>query len=102
MAVQADGVKFTRKNEDCRPFEPGGEAHLEFYTNKSNCSLFVLGSHTKKRPHNLVLGRMFDFRLYDAVELGVENFEPIRAFKAAATGCQSGNKVRAAAAGWEG
>lgn len=45
-----------------RPFEAGGEASLEFYCSRSHCSLFCLGSHSKKRPHNLVLGRMHDFR----------------------------------------
>lgn len=56
-ALQVDSLKFSRKNEEARPFEPGGEAALEGWAAKSNCSLFVLGSHQKKRPHNLVLGR---------------------------------------------
>ncbi len=75
-----------------QPFEAGGEAKLEAYANKSNCSLFVLGSHTKKRPHNLVLGRMYDFHLYDALELGVQRHKAIREFKGAAA-AQVGNKV---------
>ena len=29
----------------------------EFLSSKNDCSLFVLGTHNKKRPHNLVLGR---------------------------------------------
>lgn len=77
-----------------RPFEAGGESSLEFYCNRSNCSLFVLGSHSKKRPHNVVLGRMFDFHLYDAIELGVTNYQGIKAFGSAATAAQVGNKVR--------
>jgi ribosome production factor 2 len=88
-----DSVKFTRKNESAKPFESGGEASMEFYCNKSNCSLFVLGSHTKKRQHNLVFGRMFDFHLYDCLELGVTSFKSIKDFGSAATSAQIGNKV---------
>eukprot|EP00798_Chlamydomonas_sp_ICE-L_P007835 gene7835-1035_t len=88
----ADSVKFSRKNEDIRPLETGGESHLEFYCNRSDCSLFALGTHTKKRPHNLTLGRMFDFRFYDAIELGIENFQAIKMFAKAATKAQVGSK----------
>ncbi|KAF8067235.1 choline monooxygenase [Scenedesmus sp. PABB004] len=87
----ADAQAFTRKNPDVRPFEAGGEAGLQFFCNKSNCSLFVLGSTSKKRPHNLVLGRLYDFHLYDALELGIEAHAPIRAFRGAGT-AQVGNK----------
>jgi hypothetical protein len=55
--------------------------------------VFVLGSHSKKRPHNLTLGRLYDFHLYDCLELGVEHHRPIKAFKGAGT-AQVGNKVR--------
>ncbi len=78
-----------------RPFETGGETSLEFYCNRNNCPLFVVGSHTKKRPNNLVIGRMFDFHLYDAIEVGVDEFAPIKSFGNAGTGAQMGNKVSA-------
>jgi ribosome production factor 2 len=87
----------------------GGEQRLEFYANKAGCGLFALGSHTKKRPHNLVLGRFFDGHLYDALELGVEGFKSIQAFGNAGTGAGLGKKVSKlckhfahtlAAAGW--
>jgi len=84
-------LKYSRKNDDIHPFEAGGEVQLEIHTNRSNCSLFALGSHSKKRPHNLVLGRMFDFRLYDAVEFGVTNFKPIREYPGSIA-AQLGNK----------
>ncbi|KAG2442290.1 hypothetical protein HXX76_002376 [Chlamydomonas incerta] len=87
-----EAARFSRKNENVRPFEPGGETSLEFYCNRNNCPMFVMGSHSKKRPHNLVIGRMFDFHLYDALELGVEEFKGIKDFGAAGTGAQMGNK----------
>jgi hypothetical protein len=52
----------------------------------------VLGSHSKKRPHNITLGRLYDFHLYDALELGVESHRPISSFRGAGT-AQVGNKV---------
>jgi hypothetical protein len=43
---------FTRKNE-LFPFEDVNS--LEYYGVKNNCSLIAFGSHSKKRPNNLVL-----------------------------------------------
>jgi ribosome production factor 2 len=39
------------------------------------------GSHSKKRPDNLVIGRAYDHHIYDLVEVGVENFKPMESFK---------------------
>lgn len=64
---------------------------LQIHAERSNCSLFAVGSHSKKRPNNLVLGRLYDFRLYDAVEFGVMNYKPIRTFPGSAA-AQLGNK----------
>ncbi|KAL6001413.1 hypothetical protein ACLOJK_007147 [Asimina triloba] len=73
-------IKYSRKNENIRPFEVGGETSLEFFSLKTDCSLFVFGSHSKKRPNNLVLGRTYDHHVYDLVEVGVENFKPMESF----------------------
>ncbi|CAI9279122.1 unnamed protein product [Lactuca saligna] len=70
-----NAVKYSRRNDNIRPFESGGETSLEFYSLKTDCSLFVYGSHSKKRPDNLVIGRTYDHHIYDLVELGVENFK---------------------------
>ncbi|XP_042378252.1 ribosome production factor 2 homolog [Zingiber officinale] len=75
-----NAVKYTKKNENIRPFESGGETSLEFFSLKTDCSLFVFGSHSKKRPNNLVLGRMFDHHIYDLVEVGVDNFKSTETF----------------------
>ena len=47
----------SRKNE-ILPFEDVNS--LEFLATKNDTSLFALGSHSKKRPHNLVLVRVVD------------------------------------------
>lgn len=91
--VQGDSVKYTRKNDDVRPFEAGGDTNLEHFSQKTDSSLFALGNHSKKRPHNIVLGRFFDYRLHDMLELGVDRYKGIKEFAKAATAVQIGNKV---------
>ena len=44
-------------------------------------SLFVLGSHTKKRPNNIVVGRTFNHQILDMIELGVIAMRPMEDFK---------------------
>jgi ribosome production factor 2 len=85
-------VKLSRRNADARPFEAGGELPLEFLAGKSQAGAFALASHTKKRPHNVVLGRLFDGRLLDCVELGVSALTPVEKFGGAAARVQSGNR----------
>ncbi|CAJ2672649.1 unnamed protein product [Trifolium pratense] len=73
-------VKYSRKNDKINPFEAGGETSLEFFSQKTDCSLFLYGSHSKKRPNNLVIGRTYDHHVYDLVEVGIENFRPMESF----------------------
>ncbi|XP_043722509.1 ribosome production factor 2 homolog [Telopea speciosissima] len=73
-------IKYSRKNDSIRPFESGGETSLEFFSLKTDCSLFIFGSHSKKRPNNLVIGRTYDHHIYDLVEVGVENFKTMESF----------------------
>lgn len=63
-------ISFSKKNL-VRPFED--HSSLEFWAVKNDSSMFVLGQHSKKRPHNLVFARIFDNRLLDMCEVGVEN-----------------------------
>ena len=37
-------VRFTRKNDNIRPFESGGETSLEFFSLKTDCSIFVVSN----------------------------------------------------------
>ncbi|KAK9760477.1 rRNA-binding ribosome biosynthesis protein rpf2 [Basidiobolus ranarum] len=73
-----EAVNFTKKNK-IHPFDD--ETSLEFFSKKNDVSLFVVGTHSKKRPHNLILGRTFDNQILDMMELGIERGIPIKAFK---------------------
>ncbi|KAK2981501.1 hypothetical protein RJ640_030963 [Escallonia rubra] len=75
-----NAVKYTRRNDNIRPFESGGETSMEFYSLKTDCSLIVFGSHSKKRPDNLVIARTYDHHIYDLVEVGIENFKSMVSF----------------------
>ncbi|GJW75936.1 ribosome production factor 2, partial [Tanacetum coccineum] len=75
-----NSVKYSRRNDNIRPFESGGDTSLEFYSLKTDCSVFVFGSHSKKRPDNLVIGRTYDHHIYDLVEVGVENFKSMASY----------------------
>jgi ribosome production factor 2 len=63
-------VKTFHKKNQVRPFED--VSSMEFFSRNNDCSLFAFGSHSKKRKHNMVLGRMFDHQLLDMVELGID------------------------------
>ena len=70
---------FTRHNA-VHPFEDA--TPLEFLCQKNDASLFAFGTHSKKRPHNLVIGRLFDHRILDMYELGVDSFKGMAEFAA--------------------
>ncbi|PXF47402.1 Ribosome production factor 2-like [Gracilariopsis chorda] len=72
--------KLHRKN-DLLPFEAGGEAHLENLARLNDCSLFTVVNHNKKRPHNIVFGRTFGFRILDMLEFGITNYKPLSQFR---------------------
>ena len=67
-------TKFTKRN-DIRPFED--TASLSFISQKSDASLFVLGSHSKKRPNQLCFIRMYNHKVLDMYEMGIKSlFHP--------------------------
>lgn len=47
---------------------------------KKDAALFGVASHSKKRPHNIILGRMFNYTVLDMIELGAEGFKPMSEF----------------------
>ena len=104
-------VRLTRPNPDAAPFDPpgsAGPAAIESLARRAGgggAGLFVLGTHTKKRPHALTLGRLYDGRLLDAVEFSVDpaTARLLKAFGAAPTAAQAGHKPALAFVGsaWE-
>jgi ribosome production factor 2 len=73
-----NAISFSKKNL-VRPFEDASS--LEFWAQKNDTSLFVLGQSTKKRPDGLVFARTFDGRVLDICEVGVERFVSMDKFK---------------------
>lgn len=71
LLKKPDAVSYRKKNI-LRPFED--QSSLEFFGKKSDASLFLFGSHNKKRPHNLVFGRFFNFEILDMYEVGISKF----------------------------
>ncbi|KAL9183610.1 hypothetical protein ACHAXT_004466 [Thalassiosira profunda] len=77
----APHAKLLTKNNIIVPFDDAGQQSLEFLTTKNDASLFALASHNKKRPNNLVIGRTFDRRVLDMVELGILQYRSLNDFK---------------------
>ncbi|TKR93719.1 hypothetical protein L596_008127 [Steinernema carpocapsae] len=66
------------------PFHPFEDASgLEYFSTKYDSSLFLFGSHSKKRPDSLTFGRTYDSQLLDMVELHVEKYIPSKEFEGA-------------------
>lgn len=72
-----DAVFFGRKNI-LHPFDFGrAETSIEFFSQKNDSSLLVVGNHSKKRPHNICFVRTFDHRILDMVEFSIVGFRSI-------------------------
>uniref|UniRef100_A0A224XGQ7 Ribosome production factor 2 homolog n=1 Tax=Panstrongylus lignarius TaxID=156445 RepID=A0A224XGQ7_9HEMI len=65
---------------DILPFE--NTTQIEAFAKKYDSSLFFFGTHTKKRPNNLVLGRLYDNQILDMVELGIDHYQGLNNFDA--------------------
>eukprot|EP01082_Thalassiosira_pseudonana_P003109 g3307.t1 g3307 contig12:1806797-1807948(+) len=79
-SVQSPHSKLLSKNNMIVPFDDEGQQSLEFLTTKNDAALFALASHNKKRPNNLVLGRTFDRRVLDMVEIGILQYRSVGDF----------------------
>ncbi|XP_054272106.1 ribosome production factor 2 homolog [Macrosteles quadrilineatus] len=77
LLKKPDAVNLNKKN-DILPFE--NIVPVEGFARKYNASLFAFASHSKKRPHNVIIGRMYDDQLLDMVELGIESYKGFSEF----------------------
>jgi len=68
-----------QKKNDILPFE--NIVPIEKFAFKYEASLFMMASHNKKRPSNLVIGRMYDHMLLDMIEFGIEHYKGLKDFK---------------------
>lgn len=73
-----NAISFSKKNP-VRPFEDASS--LEFWAQKNDASLFVVGQSTKKRPDGMTFVRMYDYRVLDMCEVGIDNFVSMNEFK---------------------
>lgn len=60
-------VQLNKKNENIHPFED--PSSLEFLALKNDCALVAFATHSKKRPNNISLMRIFNSKMLDLVEL---------------------------------
>ncbi|XP_003488693.1 ribosome production factor 2 homolog isoform X1 [Bombus impatiens] len=72
-------AQIMQKKNDILPFED--ITPVEKFSVKYNAPLFMIALHNKKRPHNLVMGRMYEQTLLDMVEFGIENYKGLKSFK---------------------
>lgn len=68
-----------QKKNEILPFED--VTLIEKFSTKCNASLFMMALHNKKRPHNFIMGRMYEHTLLDMVEFGIENYKGLKDFK---------------------
>jgi len=79
-SVQSPHAKMLSKNNVIVPFDDAGQQSLEFLTTKNDAALFAVASHNKKRPNNLIMGRTFDRRVLDMVEIGILQYRSLNDF----------------------
>jgi len=66
------------------PFHPmDDEMSLEKFSSKYDASLFAFGSNSKKRPRNVIFGRMHRYHLLDTFEFGLDQYRSLSSFKTA-------------------
>ncbi|GAA5862973.1 hypothetical protein JCM3774_006705 [Rhodotorula dairenensis] len=71
-------ISFSKSNQ-IRPFEDA--TSLNFWSVKNDASLFLIGTHTKKRPHGLIWARCFSGEVMEMLEVGIEEVMAMSDFK---------------------
>ncbi|XP_078034499.1 ribosome production factor 2-like protein Non3 [Augochlora pura] len=77
--LKKPNAQIMQKKNDVLPFED--ITLIEKFAVKYNAPLFMIALHNKKRPHNIVMGRMYENTLLDMAEFGVENYKSLKDFK---------------------
>ena len=77
--LKKPNAQMMQKKNDILPFE--NIVPIEKFASKYEASLFMMVSHNKKRPHNFMMGRMYEHTLLDMIEFGVENYKGLKDFK---------------------
>lgn len=65
--TKPDSVLLNKKNDNIHPFEDSSS--LEFLAQKNDCGVVVFGTHSKKRPNNVTILRIYDGKVLDMAEL---------------------------------
>ncbi|KAF8640338.1 hypothetical protein AX17_000010 [Amanita inopinata Kibby_2008] len=75
-------ISFSKKNA-IHPFDEHSDSlsSIEFWATKNDASVFLFGHSTKKRPNGLTFIRLYDGRVLDMIEVGVENLVGMADFK---------------------
>ncbi|KAL9647241.1 hypothetical protein ABK040_012593 [Willaertia magna] len=66
---QPNSINFLQQSHDLVPFDE--VQPTELLIKRQDTSLFVIGSNTKKRPNNLIMGRCFNYQILDMIEFGL-------------------------------
>jgi ribosome production factor 2 len=67
------------RKHDMMPFDDS--APVIYLCDKNDASLFIFGNHKKKRPQNITFGRLYNSKMLDMVELGIEEYKKMSDFK---------------------
>ena len=65
--TKPDSVMLNKKNDNIHPFE--NTESLEFLAGKNESGVVVFGTHSKKRPNNLTILRIYNGKVLDKAEL---------------------------------
>jgi ribosome production factor 2 len=72
-------VSLSHKKNQVYPFEDAGK--IESVCSKYDAGFFLFTSTQKKRPHNLVIGRIYSDKILDMVEFGVSDIKAATSLK---------------------
>ncbi|KAA0056377.1 ribosome production factor 2-like protein [Cucumis melo var. makuwa] len=79
-------VKYSRKNDGIKPFESGGDASLEFFSLKTDCSIILVGIENFKSMHSFAYDKKLAPRVGSKpfitfIGEGFENVEELKHLK---------------------